>query len=127
MFTLFAAVVLKGVLRLRHFVCFSASDVMFCSCRCDTAASVRFGASAVIFFLCSKINCWTCLHYIKFTRSRAMTQVYSAQERYDLPSPGSCSKDGSVNCEQWVLHVSDHASLDTDWERPEVCTDGKTQ
>lgn len=47
-------------------------------------------------------------------------QVYSAQERFGLPSPGACSKDGSVRCEQWVLHVSDHASFEADPERPEV-------
>lgn len=47
-------------------------------------------------------------------------QVYSAQERYKLPSPGSCSKDGKVECEQWVLHITDHATLEADPERPEV-------
>ncbi|CAN0079464.1 unnamed protein product [Ascophyllum nodosum] len=53
-----------------------------------------------------------------------LAQVYSAQDRYNLPSPGPCSKDGSVMCEQWVLHVSDHASLPEDVERPEVFLSG---
>ena len=54
------------------------------------------------------------------TAAATHAQVYSAQDRYNLPSPGPCSKDGSVMCEQWVLHVSDHASLPEDVERPEV-------
>lgn len=46
--------------------------------------------------------------------------MYSAQDRYQLPSPGSCSEDGSIECEQWVLHISDHTSLEAEPERPEV-------
>ncbi|CAM9561745.1 unnamed protein product, partial [Hapterophycus canaliculatus] len=51
-------------------------------------------------------------------------QVYSAQDRYQLASPGPCSRDGSVKCEQWVLHISDHATLEEDPERPEVFFSG---
>ncbi|CAM9916764.1 unnamed protein product [Scytosiphon promiscuus] len=53
-----------------------------------------------------------------------LAQVYSAQDRYELPSPGRCSRDGSVDCEQWVLHISDHETLDAHPERPEVFLSG---
>ncbi|CAM9333225.1 unnamed protein product [Ectocarpus sp. 4 AP-2014] len=53
-----------------------------------------------------------------------MQQVYSAQYRYGLLSPGSCSEDGSMRCEQWVLQISDHNTLEAEPERPEVFFSG---
>lgn len=39
-----------------------------------------------------------------------------------MPSPGACGTDGedAPQCEQWVMHITDHRSLDRDPERPEV-------
>lgn len=55
-----------------------------------------------------------------FRRFDGMQQVYSAQYRYHLHSPGPCSEDGIIKCEQWVLHISDHTTLEAEPERPEV-------
>jgi hypothetical protein len=40
--------------------------------------------------------------------------VYTAQERFGLSSPGIC---GDAPCLQWVLQITDKATLDQDIER----------
>ena len=37
-----------------------------------------------------------------------ISKVDTAQNRYGLPSPGSC---GAKPCEQWILRVTDEATL----------------
>ena len=51
-----------------------------------------------------------------------MVEVFTAQDRYGLPSPGFCGK--LTPCKQWVLHITDFATLADDIDRPEVFLSG---
>jgi len=50
-----------------------------------------------------------------------LVEVYDAQTRYGLPSPGSC---GSDPCKQYVLRITNEATL-PDPDRPEVFFSGE--
>jgi hypothetical protein len=52
-----------------------------------------------------------------------LVEVYDAQSRYKLPSPGDCGTSGP--CKQYVLRITNEATLSSDSERPEVFLSGE--
>jgi hypothetical protein len=52
-----------------------------------------------------------------------LVEVYDAQSRYKLPSPGDCGSSGP--CKQYVLRITNEATLSSDSERPEVFLSGE--
>jgi hypothetical protein len=56
-----------------------------------------------------------------------LVELYSAQTRYQLKSPGTCRDDSNkpVPCEQWVLRLTNEATLKAEEsDRPEVFFSG---
>ncbi|CAM9746702.1 unnamed protein product [Chrysoparadoxa australica] len=47
-------------------------------------------------------------------------EVFTAQERYGVPSPGDCGQP----CQQWILHITNLDTLKSDQARPEVFLSG---
>ena len=51
----------------------------------------------------------------------ALARLWSTQERYGLPSVGSCH---GTPCMNWVLELTEHESLANDPDRPDVLISG---
>jgi hypothetical protein len=54
-----------------------------------------------------------------------LVEMYSAQERYQLPSPGDCTDSAGqpVPCQQWIVRITNEATL-PEPSRPEVFFSG---
>lgn len=61
-------------------------------------------------------------HLSRHPMSRLIPQLYSAGVRYGLSHDNTCvEQDGAgTKCEYLVLHITDHATLKENPERPEV-------